>query len=41
MLTALGKPDELKVQAAVYCGVPAALEATRHTQAAPAALADE
>jgi 4-carboxymuconolactone decarboxylase len=61
MLTALGKPDELKVhvrgaiqngcsaadvqevllQAAVYCGVPAALDATRHAQAALAALADE
>jgi 4-carboxymuconolactone decarboxylase len=54
MLTALGKPDELRLhvrgainngctvdevqevllQAAVYCGVPAALEATRHAQRA-------
>jgi 4-carboxymuconolactone decarboxylase len=52
MLTALGKPDELRLhvrgalrngvaveeirevilQAAVYCGVPAALEASRHAQ---------
>lgn len=53
MLTALGKPDELRLhvrgalrngvaveevqevilQAAVYCGVPAALETSRHAQA--------
>jgi len=61
MLTALGKPDELKLhvhgavrngctveeiqevlmQAAIYCGVPAALEATRHAQVALEALDHE
>ncbi|KND39089.1 MULTISPECIES: carboxymuconolactone decarboxylase family protein [Streptomyces] len=61
MLTALGKPDELRLhvrgalnngctveqiqevllQAAIYCGVPAALEASRAAQQVIAELGDE
>lgn len=61
MLTALGKPDELRLhvrgalnngvtveqiqeillQAAVYCGVPAALEASRAAQQIVSELTDE
>jgi 4-carboxymuconolactone decarboxylase len=33
--------QEVLLQTAVYCGVPAALEASRHAQAALDALADE
>jgi 4-carboxymuconolactone decarboxylase len=61
MLTALGKPDELRLhvrgainngctveqiqevllQAAIYCGVPAALEASRAAQQVITELGDE